>query len=77
MNSNAFGKSEQLTEREIDVVELICEGMTNKQIANRLEIEEKTVKFHLTNAYRKLGTKTRLELVTRHFRAKSEGISLW
>lgn len=74
---NGVGVSEQLTEREIDVVELVCEGMSNKQIASRLEIEEKTVKFHLTSVYRKLQIKTRLELVVRHYRAKNEGVSLW
>ena len=43
-----------LTEREIEVLELIAEGMLNKQIAKALFISEKTVKNHVSNIFKKL-----------------------
>jgi DNA-binding NarL/FixJ family response regulator len=48
-----------LTEREIDVVRLAARGWTNDHIAEALTISERTVRFHLTNVYSKLGVGTR------------------
>src|SRR5215217_4646341 len=48
-----------LTEREIEVMRLIARGWTNDQIAEALTISERTVRFHLTNVYAKLGVSTR------------------
>ena len=47
-----------LTERERQVLSLVREGLPNKQIARRLEISEKTVKAHLTSAFRAIGGMT-------------------
>ncbi len=56
-------KEERLTYREIDVVELVCKGMSNQQIANKLFLSEKTVKNHLTNVFRKLNVNDRTQAV--------------
>jgi len=51
-----------LTARELEVVGLITEGCTNKDIARTFGISEETVKRHLTNIFNKLGVGNRLEL---------------
>jgi len=51
-----------LTAREMDLVELVANGYSNKQIADHCFISEGTVKVHLHNVYEKLGIKNRLEL---------------
>jgi DNA-binding NarL/FixJ family response regulator len=51
-----------LTPREIEIVEAIASGDSNRDIANRLNISLQTVKHHLTNVFDKTGTSTRLEL---------------
>lgn len=51
-----------LTARELEVVTLITEGCTNKDIAKEFGISEETVKRHLTNIFNKLGVGNRLEL---------------
>jgi two-component system response regulator DegU len=56
-------KEERLTYREIDVVELICQGLSNQGIAERLFLSEKTVKNHLTNIFRKLKVSDRTQAV--------------
>jgi two-component system nitrate/nitrite response regulator NarL len=52
-----------LTRREHEVVTLICEGLKNRQISERLFISETTVSHHLTSIFGKLGVTDRLELV--------------
>lgn len=54
---------DRLTEREIEVLGLIAQGMTNKQIAHALQISEHTVKFHVSSIYSKLGAANRTEAV--------------
>jgi DNA-binding NarL/FixJ family response regulator len=52
---------EELTEREQDVLELIGQGMANKEIAQKLVISERTVKFHVSAILAKLGAGNRTE----------------
>jgi DNA-binding NarL/FixJ family response regulator len=52
-----------LTPRELDVVKLIAEAYTNKQIAEILKVSEKTVESHRANVLAKLGMRDRVELV--------------
>lgn len=52
-----------LTPRELDVVKLIAEAHTNKQIAEVLSVSEKTVESHRANVLSKLGMRDRVELV--------------
>ena len=47
-------KKGELTQREIEVLELVAEGMLNKEIAAKLNISEKTVKNHVSNIFKKL-----------------------
>ena len=54
---------EQLTPRELEVVKLIAEAHTNKQIAEALQLSEKTVESHRGNVLSKLGMRDRVELV--------------
>lgn len=54
---------EALTPREIEVLELLAEGLPNKTIAQRLGISDQTVKFHVASLFGKLGAATRTELV--------------
>lgn len=57
-----------LTAREHTVIALVCEGLQNKQIAERLAISEKTVQHHLTSIFAKLDLSNRLELVIYAYR---------
>lgn len=57
--------SEQLTLRERDVLDLVSQGLSNKQIARQLQISEHTVKFHLSSLFAKLGVSSRTEAVNR------------
>jgi DNA-binding NarL/FixJ family response regulator len=56
---------ESLTAREREVLQLMAEGLANKQIAMHLSISEHTVKFHLSSLYGKLGVASRTEAVKR------------
>lgn len=56
-----------LTARERQVVLLICSGVKNAVIADRLGVSEATVRLHITNTHRKLGTGTKLDVVLRAF----------
>jgi len=58
----------QLTERERDVLRLLAEGQTNAQIADRLCVQESTIKFHVQNIFQKLGVANRTEAAQVHFR---------
>jgi NarL family two-component system response regulator YdfI len=55
---------EELTEREIEVLRKLAEGLGNKQIASSLGISEHTVKFHISSILDKLGASSRTEAVT-------------
>jgi DNA-binding NarL/FixJ family response regulator len=59
-NRSAFDDA-GLTKRELSILAELPAGGSNQQIAKRLFLAEQTVKFHLTNIYRKLGVSTRTE----------------
>jgi DNA-binding NarL/FixJ family response regulator len=50
-----------LTQRELEVLRLLAEGLTNTEIAGRLYISPKTVEHHVARIYRKLDVRTRAE----------------
>lgn len=56
---------DELTPREEEVLELLAEGLPNKLIADRLQISENTVKFHVSAILSKLGAHSRTEAVMR------------
>jgi DNA-binding NarL/FixJ family response regulator len=59
---------EPLTPREVEVVELLAEGLSNKAIAARLGISDQTVKFHVASISGKLGAANRTDAVRRAVR---------
>ena len=61
-------KEEPLTPREIQVLELLAEGLPNKAIAARLDISDQTVKFHVSSICGKLGAANRTDAVRRALR---------
>ena len=54
-----------LSPQELQVVLLAAEGATNREAAARLIVSPKTIEYHLGNAYRKLGVRSRVELMKR------------
>ena len=59
---------ESLTPREHEVLALVSDGSSNREVANALAISEHTVKFHLAAIFGKLGVSTRTEAVQRGVR---------
>jgi DNA-binding NarL/FixJ family response regulator len=60
-DEDATAKEAGLTEREISIVKGVARGLSNQAIGKQLWVTEQTVKFHLTNIYRKLGVANRTE----------------
>jgi NarL family two-component system response regulator LiaR len=61
---------EPLTKRELEILNLVAQGLTNPQIAERLVISPSTVQFHVHNILGKLGVGTRTEAVTKAIQHK-------
>jgi DNA-binding NarL/FixJ family response regulator len=61
VRSNGNGHSHDLTRRELEILRLVAEGHTNRAIARMLWVTEQTVKFHLSNIYRKIHVSNRTE----------------
>jgi len=57
--------AEALTPREVEVLELLAEGLSNKAVAERLGISDQTVKFHVASISGKLGASNRTDAVRR------------
>lgn len=62
-----------LSKRENDVLDLLVQGMSNKQISLHLCISEKTIEKHVTNLYQKIGVHSRSEAIVWAMTIKSEG----
>ena len=52
-----------LSSREIEIIELVAEGLTNQEIADRLTISKRTVDNHVSNVFTKTGSKNRVALL--------------
>ena len=55
------GTHGDLTKRELQILQMVASGASNGSIARRLWVTERTIKFHLSNVYRKLGVENRTE----------------
>jgi DNA-binding NarL/FixJ family response regulator len=55
------GPLDELTPRELDVLVVMAEGLTNREIAERLFISQKTVGVHLSRIFAKLGVRSRVQ----------------
>lgn len=53
---------DMLTARELDLIQLVKAGLTNRQIAERMQVSENTIKWHLKNVFEKVSVKKRTEL---------------
>jgi len=62
--------SEGLTAREAEILELLAEGLSNKEIAQRIRIAPGTVRNHLDHIFRKLHVRCRTEAATKYIRTK-------
>ena len=62
------GPIERMTARELQVLELLVDGLSNKAIAARLGVSDETVKFHLSSILGKLSVANRTEAVRRAIR---------
>ena len=69
---NSQGKA-LLTRREQEILPLVAQGFTNKEISSRLSVSEHTVKNHLFRIYEKLGISSRVELILYAVSGRDEG----
>ena len=60
-----FARIDELTPREMDVLQLLAEGLPNRKIGERLSINERTVKYHVAAILAKLEAANRTEAVMR------------
>lgn len=65
----------ELTQREREIVRLIVQGASNKEVASSLNISERTVKGHLSNVFQKLGVADRLKLMLYVREGRIPGVS--
>ncbi len=63
--SPVAGLAEELTDRELEVLGLICEGYSNREIADRLVVALNTVKKHTSGIFGKLGVTSRTQAIVR------------
>lgn len=61
----ALLKTKQLTEREITVAHLTARGLSNREMGEKIGLREQTIKFHLSNIYRKMGLTSRAQLIVK------------
>lgn len=63
MSSGELQGNHQLSERELQVIELVAAGLKNEEISQRLDISKRTVDNHISNILTKTGTDNRVALV--------------
>ena len=73
LETNGFQSPARFSKREIEVLELASQGMTNPQIARRLGLTVHAIKFHLGSIYRKLGASNRTEAAVAYALRMSNG----
>jgi DNA-binding NarL/FixJ family response regulator len=70
--SNQLAQMKAISRREMEVMALISESMTNEEIAQKLFLSAKTVKTHIRNIFEKTGIRNRVEAVLLYIRYKQE-----
>lgn len=63
MVNSKYNNAASLSERELEILDLVADGLTNHDIAERLEISKRTVDNHISNILTKTKTENRVELV--------------
>ena len=53
-----------LTPRELEILSLLINGLSNQELADKLFVQEKTIKFHTSNLYKKFNVKSRSRLLS-------------
>jgi DNA-binding NarL/FixJ family response regulator len=71
-NSSVVDKSTRMTKRELEVMELVAEGFTNKEIAQKLILSKYTVKSHIHNILAKLSLSTRVQIAKYAYQSESQ-----
>jgi DNA-binding NarL/FixJ family response regulator len=71
-NSHQLAKMKDVSRREMEVMALISESMTNEEIAQKLFLSAKTIKTHIRNIFEKTGIRNRVEAVLLYIRYKQE-----
>jgi DNA-binding NarL/FixJ family response regulator len=61
LNEESAANAAGLTDRELTIIKAVARGLSNQAIGRELWVTEQTVKFHLTNVYRKLAVANRTE----------------
>ena len=72
-NSLSVERADRLTEREVEVLTLVADGLTNAQIARQLCLSEKTIELRMTKIFRKLDARSRAQAI---LKAQQQGVSL-
>lgn len=57
----------EVSKSEKKVYDLVVKGMSNVEVGEELGIQEKTVKFHMTNLFKKLSVKSRSKMIANHY----------
>jgi DNA-binding NarL/FixJ family response regulator len=70
------GEQVELSAREREVLELLSQGMPDKQIADKLSLSMRTVRFHLGHIYAKLHVRSRVEAALKHSQTKAQAAAL-
>jgi len=71
-DSSQLAKMKDISKREMEVMALISESMTNEEIAEKLFLSSKTIKMHIRNIYEKTGIRNRVEAVLLYIRYTQE-----
>jgi NarL family two-component system response regulator YdfI len=66
--ADGYSPRRLLSPRELEVMEMTSQGLTNIQIARRLNVTEHAIKFHLSSIFRKLGVSNRTEAAVAYLR---------
>ena len=70
-NYRSKARHEELTNREIEVMDLVCDGLTAEAIAGKLYISHSTVKKHMANIYQKLGVNKKADAIAEYRKRRS------